>query len=132
MKVIADTNLLVRLAVNDDPRQKRAAAKAVMDAQAVVVSCHAICEMVWVLGSSYGFSKAEIISTVEKLCEIKNVVLDNSAVEAGLAIMRAGADFADGIIAHEGAWFGGETFVSFDKKAVHALTATGHNAKLLE
>ncbi len=29
----------------------------------------------------------------------------------------AGGDFADGVIAYEGRWLGGETFVSFDRKA---------------
>jgi len=45
--------------------------------------------------------------------------------------MNAGADFADGVIAYEGAWLGGETFVSFDKKAVEALEKQGQKAKLL-
>lgn len=37
------------------------------------------------------------------------------------AALDAGGDFADGIIAHEGQWPGGETFVSFDQKAVGLL-----------
>jgi predicted nucleic-acid-binding protein len=32
-------------------------------------------------------------------------------------------EFADGVIAFEGKWFGGETFVSFDKKAVRLTAA---------
>lgn len=42
--------------------------------------------------------------------------MNRSAVEAGLAVLEAGGDFADGIIAYEGNWLGGETFVSFDKR----------------
>jgi len=68
---------------------------------------------------------------VEKLRGISNVVLENGAVDAGLATMSAGADFADGVIAYEGAWLGGEVFVSFDKKAVAALAKQGWKAKLL-
>jgi predicted nucleic-acid-binding protein len=45
--------------------------------------------------------------------------------------MEVGADFADGVIAYEGAWLGGETFVSFDKKAVAAVAKRGQKAKLL-
>jgi predicted nucleic-acid-binding protein len=48
-----------------------------------------------------------------------------------LAVLEAGGDFADGVIAYEGAWLGGETFVSFDKKAVTLLTDQGHSARLL-
>jgi predicted nucleic-acid-binding protein len=45
--------------------------------------------------------------------------------------MDAGGDFADGVIAYEGRCFGGETFVSFDKKAVSAIIKQGHQARLL-
>ena len=47
------------------------------------------------------------------------------------AWLEAGGDFADGVIAYEGCWLGGETFVSFDKKAVTLLTAAGQSARLL-
>ncbi|MCE4317542.1 PIN domain-containing protein, partial [Xanthomonas hortorum] len=53
------------------------------------------------------------------------------AVEAGLLVLDAGGDFADGVIAYEGNWLGGETFVSFDKKAVALLTAQGQSTRLL-
>lgn len=53
------------------------------------------------------------------------------AVEAGLAVLDAGGDFADGVIAYEGQWLGAETFVSFDKKAVALLIARGQSARQL-
>jgi len=37
----------------------------------------------------------------------------------------------DVVIAFEGAWLGGETLVSFDKKAVCVLNSQGLSAKLL-
>lgn len=60
-----------------------------------------------------------------------NVVMNRPAVEAGLSILEAGGDFADGIIAYEGNWQGGETFVSFDKQAVKLLLNQGQNARLV-
>ena len=45
--------------------------------------------------------------------------------------MNAGADFADGVIDYEGRWLGGETFVSFDRKAVAAVAQRGMKAELL-
>ncbi len=57
--------------------------------------------------------------------------VNRPAVEAGLSVLEAGGDFADGVIAYEGNWLGGETFVSFDKKAVALLTAQGQSARLL-
>jgi predicted nucleic-acid-binding protein len=131
MKIIADTNLLVRLAVDDDPHQRRVAEIAVTEAEAVIVSRHALCEMVWVLRQSYGLTRTEIAGAIGNLRGIGNVVLDGAAVNAGLTAMKAGADFADGVIAFEGAWMGGEEFVSFDKKAVAALQNAGMRARLL-
>lgn len=60
-----------------------------------------------------------------------NVEMNRPAVAAGLAVLEAGGDFADGVIACEGNWLGGETFVFFDKKAVALLAAQGQSARLL-
>ncbi len=46
--------------------------------------------------------------------ETRNVVVNRPAVEAGLSALHSGGDFADGVIAYDGAWLGGEIFVSFD------------------
>jgi predicted nucleic-acid-binding protein len=131
MKIIADTNLLLRAVVGDDARQGRAAIRAMKQAEAVVVSQHALCELVWVLDRSYGVLRADIAATIRQLRDTKNVVLDTPALEAGLAVLEAGGDFADGVIAYEGTWLGGETFVSFDKKAVTLLSSQGHKTHLL-
>ena len=131
MIIIADTNLLVRLAIDDDPIQRRVAARIVMEAEAVIVGLHALCEMVWVLRTSYRFSKAQIVLAIENLCGVENVIVDRAALEAGLEAMRSGADFADAAIAYEGRMAGGDVFVSFDKKAVAAIAQQGMKTELL-
>jgi predicted nucleic-acid-binding protein len=131
MKMVPDTNLLVRLAVDDDPIQRRLAGRTVKEAEAVFVGLHALCELVWVLRTRYRFSKAQIVLAIENLRGIENVIVDQTAVEAGMEAMRSGADFADGVIAHEGRTAGGDVFVSFDEKAVAALEKLGQNVKLL-
>jgi len=50
-------------------------------------------------------------------------VVNRPAAEAGLSLLEAGGDFADGVIAYEGRWLGADTFVSFDKKAVKLTEA---------
>ncbi len=132
MKIVADTNLLVRLAVDDDPGQRRIAARVVKDAEAVIVGNLALSELVWVLRTRYGFSKIEITQTIENLCSVQNVVLDRAAVELGSACMQNGKDFADGVISHEGRRLGGEEFVSFDKKAMASIAKQGMRARLLK
>jgi predicted nucleic-acid-binding protein len=48
-----------------------------------------------------------------------------------LAVLDAGGDFADGVIAFEGDWLGGEMFVTFDKKASRILASQGRPTRLL-
>jgi predicted nucleic-acid-binding protein len=69
--------------------------------------------------------------TMRSLIDTGNVVLNRPAVEAGLRVLDAGGDFADGVIAYEGAWLGGETFVSFDREAVSLITGEGRQGRLL-
>jgi predicted nucleic-acid-binding protein len=68
---------------------------------------------------------------VQKLIESASVLVDRPAVEAGLAVLQRGGDFADGVIAFEGQRAGGRVFVSFDKEAVELIGAIGGEARLL-
>ena len=131
MKIIADTNLLLRFFVGDDPAQYKLALESMEQAKAVVVPNVALCEFAWVLRTRYGTSRENIAAAIVQLRQTSNIVMDNAAVDAGLAVLATGADFADGVIAYEGRWLGGEAFVSFDKKAVTALEKQGHPAKVL-
>ena len=131
MKVAVDTNVLVRAAVGDDPAQARVAAKVLTDAELIAVALPCLCEFVWVLRRVYNFQPSDAATAIRALLAAANVEVNRPAVEAGLLVLEAGGDFADGVIAYEGNWLGGETFVSFDKKAVALLTAQGQSARLL-
>jgi predicted nucleic-acid-binding protein len=132
MTITADTNVLVRVVVHDDPGQAKAAEKALKEAEMVVLTLACLCEVGWALRSVYGIERGDIADTIERLCSADNVIVNESAVDAGLKVLRSGGDFADAVIAFEGAWLGGETFVSFDKKAVAAIEKLGLKAKLLK
>jgi len=131
MKVAVDTNVLVRAVVRDDPVQARAAIKALTNAKLIAIALPCLCELVWVLRSVYGFQTADASAAIRALLAAANVAMNRPAVEAGLSMLEAGGDFADGVIAYEGNWLGGETFISFDKKAVALLAAQGQLARLL-
>ena len=85
----------------------------------------------WVLLRVYGFQPSDVATAIRTLLAAANVEVNRLAAEAGLSVLEAGGDFADGIIAYEANWLGGETFVFFDKKAVALLTAQGQSAHLL-
>ena len=131
MKVAVDTSVLVRAVVRDDPAQADVAATVLTDAELIAVATPCLCEFVWVLIRVYGFQQADAASAIRALLAAANVEVNRPAVEVGLLVLDAGGDFADGVIAYEGNWLGGETFVSFDKKAVALLMAQGRSTRLL-
>ncbi|MGD0903012.1 MAG: type II toxin-antitoxin system VapC family toxin [Terracidiphilus sp.] len=131
MRIAADTNVLLRAAVRDDPQQAIAAANVLRTAALVAVPVAALCEFAWVMRTSYKSSALEVARSIRSLVTSPNVVTNIPAVEAGLAVLDKGGDFADGAIAYEGRWLGGEEFVSFDKEAVSLLQSQGRKARLL-
>lgn len=131
MKIVVDTNVLVRAAVQDDQEQAVTARRILKEAEPAIIGRHALCEFIWVLRHTYRFHRTEIAAALRNLLNAENIVVDDAAVAAGMDAMDAGADFADGVIAYEGRWLGGETFVSFDKKAVEVVVKQGMKTKLL-
>ena len=131
MKVAVDTNVLVRAAVRDDQEQTRAAMRIMARAEMVAIAVSCLCEFAWVLRSVYGYRAPSIARAIRLLLAAENVETDRQVAEAGLSMLDAGGDFADGVIAYEGKWLGAETFVSFDKRAVERLTEQGISARVL-
>ena len=106
--------------------------KALLKADTSAIGVYALCELAWVLKRRYGISPTDIAATIRLLVSRQNVMTNRPAVEAGLGLIEAGGNFGDGAIAFEGRWLGGETFVSFDRKAVKLLKAQGKVAELLD
>ena len=131
MNITVDTNILVRAVVRDDEKQARVAAKILKEAELIAVSLPCLCEFVWVLRKVYSFGQQDISAALEALLNASNIAANRPAVDAGLAVLNDGGDFADGLIAYEGNWLGGQIFVSFDKKAVSLIAKQGQQAKLL-
>jgi len=131
VRITADTNILIRAAVRDDPKQTASALKLLKDAELIAVPLSCLCEFAWVLGRVYKFGAEDIHMALTALLNTANIALNRPAAEAGLAMLKAGGDFADAILAFEGQWLGGEVFVSFDRKAVALLQKRGYAAQLL-
>jgi len=131
MRITADTNVLVRAIVADDPRQARIAQSTLEKADLIAVAPTTLCEFVWVLSRGYGIPLADIAVAVRRLIGSSNVEVNRPAVDAGLALMDQGGDFADGIIAFEGACLGGAAFATFDKDAARRLKKSGQDSLLL-
>ncbi len=132
MKITADTNVLVRTVVQDEKRQTQVAQALLREADLIAVTVPCLCELVWVLRKLYALGHQDISAALTALINASNVVVNRPAVEAGLATLNAGGDFADGTIAYEGKWLGSDLFVSFDKKAVALISQQAEQARLLK
>lgn len=131
MKVTADTNVLLRALLDDDPNQSPRAQRILGKAELVAISLPVLCEFVWVLARAFHRSRQEIAETLTELLATENVVVDRLAIEAGLGTLADGGDFADGVIAFEGKRLGGKTFATFDKNAARLLKNAGEDVLLL-
>ena len=125
VRITADTNILVRTVVEDDAAQAAAARALMLRATRIAVPVPVFCELACVLKSVYGRDANDVVAAIEAIAEIDTVATDVPAVEAGLGALRAGGDFADGVIAHQGEALGGTVFASFDRRAVARLRDAG-------
>jgi predicted nucleic-acid-binding protein len=124
--------VLVRAAILDEPEQARLASELLRDAEIVAITLPALCEFVWVLARGYRRETGDIVDAIRLLLDTATVRADRPAVEAGLAMLEAGGEFADGVIAFEGRRLDGSVFVSFDRRAIELITAAGGETHLLD
>ncbi|MCL6707012.1 type II toxin-antitoxin system VapC family toxin [Pseudomonas sp. R2.Fl] len=129
--IIADTNVLLRAALDDDPDQSRVARRQLAEADAVAISLQSLCEFVWVMSRSYKLDSELIANSVLNLINDEKVFCNREAAVAGLGFLLDGGDFADGVIAFEGYELGGKTFMTFDRKAASIIRAKGRDCVLL-
>ena len=115
----------------DDTRQSRIAQRELAKADVIALAIPALCELDWVLSQGYKIPSVEIAQAIRRLIDSAKIAVNRPAVEAGLSLLDAGGDFADGVIAYEGNWLGAETFISFDQEAVKLMATRGMPARLL-
>ena len=125
LNVTADTNILVRTVVEDDPDQAAIAQSLLRQATIIAVPVPVLCELSWVLRRGYGFSGDDVAETIRAIVAVDAIVTEPPVVDAGLAALEAGGDFADGVIAYQGETLGATVFASFDRKAVARMKNHG-------
>ena len=130
MRIAVDTNVLVRFLTWDDEVQASRAAKAMAEADMVVVPTVVLCEVVWVLRRAYRYSGSEVAKILHRLADSREIEIDRPATEAGLALLEAGGDFADGVILFEAKRNRCDHLVTFDR-ALHRHSA-GSDVLLLD
>lgn len=131
--IAIDTNVLVRLFVNDDEVQQNAAVELLEQAESVIIPTAVLIETVWVLNRSYKIPLADILALLRDfVSSVPKLVVQENEIEAGFAVMARNGDFADGVNAFCGAMLGAEQFATFDKQAAKLLQETGVKTLLLK
>jgi predicted nucleic-acid-binding protein len=130
MNVVLDTNILLRYTIGDDPAQAAIAGNIFQTAGEIVIPTHVLCEYIWTLRAGYKQPAGAIAAAVRAIVATDRVIVDDDEVEAGLRMMDAGGDFADGVNAYAGTRMASSTavFVSFDQQAVRLLNGQGMSA----
>jgi predicted nucleic-acid-binding protein len=114
----ADTNVLLRLVLEDEEQQARAARSFLRTHAPLFISHVVLAELSWVLASGYEFSRDEVRAVVEMLLDTDGLeVQDVGVVQAALAHHRSShADLADCLVLAIAARAGAGPLGTFDKK----------------
>jgi predicted nucleic-acid-binding protein len=112
MRKAVDTNVFVRLFVEDNPDQYRRA-NAVFDAHTVFVLNTVLIESEWVLRSIYNFSPKQIVPLMQAALEVRSIEFEDiQIVRKAVSAFALGMDFADAI--HLFSAIDCDEFFSFD------------------
>ncbi len=116
-----DTNILVRLLIEDDPEQTPIAQRLVRDALAEGESCYvsdlALCELEWVLVSCYQATRADLALAYQRLLDLTGFVFDGpETVRLALERFRASkVEFSDLLLGGRGRERGARTTYTFER-----------------
>jgi len=117
-----DTNVLVRLFVDDDHRQHKLAVRFFDERSAddaVFISVVTVVEFFWVMKRTYKRKPAAILDLLTGMLESEDAIFEKAdEIRQVIALARqTGADLADLLIARSGQMAGCRTSVTFDQPA---------------
>lgn len=119
-----DTNVLLRIVVDDHAGQAAAARALTLSApkSPIYINRVVICEAVWTLGRGYRFSRAEIADALDLWLDNDRLdIEDRAEVEKAAAMFRLSkADFADILIGLVNQRAGCTATYSFDEAGIAA------------
>lgn len=94
--IALDTNVVVRLIINDDARQVAAARRLLQ--QDVLLMTTVVMETEWVLRKTYALSRERVVASIKMMCGLASVTLaEPEIVETSLELHAKGMDFADAV-----------------------------------
>ncbi|MCZ7584951.1 MAG: type II toxin-antitoxin system VapC family toxin [Deltaproteobacteria bacterium] len=119
--IAVDTNVLVRLVVEDDKAQTDRAAKfiekTIRRGESLYVSDIVLCELVWVLDRVYHRPRKDIVFVVGQIASSEHLAVDDapSVVDALQSYVNEAGDFADYLILERALSAGCQKVATFDR-----------------
>lgn len=122
MKIGIDTNVLIRLLVNDNPEQRKAVlafGEQLGTSYEGFVTLISLVEMDWALRKQYGYSRDQSATALRKITQLRGVEVQarDSVVSAIDSVERGAVEFSDALIAHLCVDAGCDRVVTLDRKA---------------
>src|SRR5580658_6276898 len=118
-----DTNIVVRIFVNDDEKQA-AAARSIFESGPVWIAKTVLLETAWVLRRYYKYEQSAIVEALASLPELEHVhIEDEDSVGTALSLMSHGIDIADAM--HLASTPAGSRFATFDRDLVRRAKRAG-------
>ena len=112
--VSVDTNLVVRLLVNDDPMQTEKVV-ALFRSEKIFIAKTVVLETEWILRGVYGLDRKATNNALRKLLSLEQVIVeDESILFDTLDNHKQGIDFADAL--HLSSSHRAAAFATFDSK----------------
>lgn len=112
--IAVDTNIVVRLLIDDEPAQTRRA-RALFDQETIFISKTVLLETEWVLRRAYDYTPSRTCEALSRLVALPNIRCEDAiAVAEALQWSVRGIDFADAL--HCASSCEATEFVTFDRK----------------
>lgn len=112
--IAVDTNILVRLIVNDDPHQEKRVI-ALFKKDDIFISKTVLLELEWVLRYAYNLKQEIILLAIQNVLGLPNVTVEDIlSVSKAIKLHKSGLDFADAL--HLSSSRDANYFITFDKK----------------
>lgn len=120
-----DTNVLLRVLLQDDPVQGPIAARFLRElgtGSPGFITQVTLAEIYWVLARAKRLPRATCLAVIRRLVETEVLEFDDGeGVVRALSLAEAGADFADALIQGAMELFGVDETVTFDRAAAERL-----------
>lgn len=122
-----DTNVVLRLIINDDKAQRQAAlsfGEGLGTKYYGFLTIISLVELDWALRSQYGYAKGDVANAIQKILRVRGLEIENHeiVVQALRVVEDGNADFADALIAALSLQQGCQATVTFDRKAAKTVS----------